>query len=121
MNPSPRFPVLTALIVTACALTAAFAADPVVPTAKVELFNGKDTAGWVSHLKDNAPADKTWSVKDGLLVCTGSPAGFLRTEKSYSQYKVTVEWRFTKPGTFYYGCLIPGHFEAGMIGKVVVE
>jgi uncharacterized cupredoxin-like copper-binding protein len=30
-------------------------------------------------------------------------------------------WRFTKPGTFYYGCLIPGHFEAGMIGKVVVE
>jgi uncharacterized cupredoxin-like copper-binding protein len=30
-------------------------------------------------------------------------------------------WRFTKTGTFYYGCLIPGHFEAGMIGKVVVE
>ena len=30
-------------------------------------------------------------------------------------------WRFTKPGTFYYGCLIPGHFEAGMIGKVIVE
>lgn len=30
-------------------------------------------------------------------------------------------WRFSKPGTFYYGCLIPGHFEAGMIGKVIVE
>ena len=29
-------------------------------------------------------------------------------------------WRFTKPGTFYYGCLQPGHFEAGMVGKVVV-
>src|SRR5918992_2469142 len=25
-----------------------------------------------------------------------------------------------KTGEFYYGCLIPGHFEAGMIGKVVV-
>ena len=30
-------------------------------------------------------------------------------------------WRFSKAGTFYYGCLVPGHFEAGMIGKVVVE
>ena len=30
-------------------------------------------------------------------------------------------WQFTRPGEFYYGCLIPGHFEAGMIGKVIVS
>jgi uncharacterized cupredoxin-like copper-binding protein len=30
-------------------------------------------------------------------------------------------WQFTKPGEFYYGCLVPGHFEAGMVGKVVVR
>ena len=30
-------------------------------------------------------------------------------------------WRFTKAGTFEYGCLIPGHREAGMIGTVVVK
>jgi uncharacterized cupredoxin-like copper-binding protein len=29
-------------------------------------------------------------------------------------------WQFTRTGDFYYGCLIPGHFEAGMIGKVKV-
>jgi len=29
-------------------------------------------------------------------------------------------WQFTKAGEFFYGCLIPGHFEAGMIGKVKV-
>ena len=29
-------------------------------------------------------------------------------------------WQFTKTGEFFYGCLIPGHFEAGMIGKVRV-
>jgi uncharacterized cupredoxin-like copper-binding protein len=29
-------------------------------------------------------------------------------------------WQFTKAGEFYYGCLIPGHFETGMIGKVKV-
>ena len=32
-----------------------------------------------------------------------------------------IGWRFTKTGTYYFGCLIPGHFEGGMIGKVVVE
>ena len=29
-------------------------------------------------------------------------------------------WQFTKGGEFCYGCLVPGHFEAGMIGKVTV-
>jgi uncharacterized cupredoxin-like copper-binding protein len=30
-------------------------------------------------------------------------------------------WRFTKAGTFEYGCLIPGHREAGMTGTIVVR
>jgi uncharacterized cupredoxin-like copper-binding protein len=32
-----------------------------------------------------------------------------------------IVWHFTRPGEFYYGCLIPGHFEAGMIGTIVVR
>ena len=96
MTPNPRLPVLATIFAAACSF--AFAVEPETPTAKTALFNGKDTAGWVSHLKDGAPADQTWSVKDGLLICTGAPAGFLRTETSYRQYKFTVEWRFTKPG-----------------------
>lgn len=32
-----------------------------------------------------------------------------------------IVWRFTKAGTFEYGCLIPGHREAGMIGIIVVK
>jgi len=32
-----------------------------------------------------------------------------------------IGWQFTKAGEFYYGCLVPGHFEAGMIGKVIVK
>jgi uncharacterized cupredoxin-like copper-binding protein len=32
-----------------------------------------------------------------------------------------IGWRFTKAGTYYYGCLLPGHFEAGMVGKIVVS
>jgi uncharacterized cupredoxin-like copper-binding protein len=30
-------------------------------------------------------------------------------------------WKFTKPGEFEYGCLIPGHREAGMVGTIVVK
>jgi uncharacterized cupredoxin-like copper-binding protein len=30
-------------------------------------------------------------------------------------------WRFTKRGEFEFACLIPGHREAGMTGKVVVK
>ncbi len=30
-------------------------------------------------------------------------------------------WRFTKAGTFDFACLQPGHFEAGMMGKVSVK
>jgi uncharacterized cupredoxin-like copper-binding protein len=33
----------------------------------------------------------------------------------------TFVWQFTKAGEFYYGCLVPGHFEAGMVGKVNVS
>jgi uncharacterized cupredoxin-like copper-binding protein len=32
-----------------------------------------------------------------------------------------IVWQFTKSGEFYYGCFVPGHFEAGMIGTVVVR
>ncbi|MBZ8134881.1 copper resistance protein [Afifella sp. IM 167] len=33
----------------------------------------------------------------------------------------TLAWRFTEPGTFEYACLIPGHREAGMLGRIVVK
>jgi uncharacterized cupredoxin-like copper-binding protein len=31
-----------------------------------------------------------------------------------------ILWRFTKSGQFEYGCLIPGHREAGMTGTIIV-
>jgi uncharacterized cupredoxin-like copper-binding protein len=32
-----------------------------------------------------------------------------------------IVWRFTKAGTFEFACLIPGHYESGMKGTVVVK
>jgi uncharacterized cupredoxin-like copper-binding protein len=31
-----------------------------------------------------------------------------------------IVWTFTKAGEFHFGCLVPGHFDAGMIGRIVV-
>lgn len=32
----------------------------------------------------------------------------------------TIVWQFTEAGTFHYGCLVAGHFEAGMVGEIRV-
>ena len=33
----------------------------------------------------------------------------------------TLVWRFSKPGIYEFACLLPGHYEAGMHGTVVVS
>ena len=35
--------------------------------------------------------------------------------------KGEIVWQFTKSGEYQFACLIPGHYEAGMVGKVVVK
>ncbi|MFN5179386.1 plastocyanin/azurin family copper-binding protein [Limnohabitans sp.] len=35
--------------------------------------------------------------------------------------KGTIVWTFNRAGTFEFACLIPGHFEAGMIGRISVK
>lgn len=32
-----------------------------------------------------------------------------------------LAWRFAKAGTFEFACLVPGHFEAGMHGTIIVK
>ncbi|MCE2658896.1 MAG: cupredoxin family protein [Rubrivivax sp.] len=35
--------------------------------------------------------------------------------------KGEIVWQFTEAGEYQFACLIPGHYEAGMVGKVVVK
>ncbi len=63
---------------------------------QIALFDGKDFSGWTFCMKDNADPLKTWSVTNGVIQCTGKPIGYLRTTQSYSNYFLTVEWRFVK-------------------------
>ena len=59
-----------------------------------ELFNGKDLSGWINV---NTAKD-TWSVRDGLLVCTGLPIGVMRTQRQYENFILHIEWRHMEAG-----------------------
>ncbi|MFM7051313.1 MAG: DUF1080 domain-containing protein, partial [Planctomycetota bacterium] len=76
---------------------AASAADRALSSAApqaVDLFNGKDLAGWVNV---NTSAS-TWTVaKDEtgapIIRCTGIPTGILRTEKAYENFVLEFDWK----------------------------
>lgn len=59
-----------------------------------DLFNGKDLTGWVNV--NTAP--DTWSVENGMLMCSGKPTGVMRTVKQYENFLLHVEWMHTEPG-----------------------
>jgi len=61
---------------------------------EVRLFNGRDLAGWTARLEGGARMEDVWSVRDGVLVCKGQPAGYIRTEQDYTNYVLKLEWRF---------------------------
>ncbi len=61
----------------------------------VSLFNGKNLDGWKPFLPEaGADPAKTWSVTDGVLACTGSPAGYIATTALYTSFELELEWRF---------------------------
>lgn len=62
----------------------------------VELFNGKDFDGWTFCMEKDADPMQTWSVGDGVIRCTGTPRGYIRTKTSYHDYRLTCVWRFVK-------------------------
>jgi hypothetical protein len=65
------------------------------------LFNGKDLTGWTPDVPsaDGKPeTPPSFIVRDGLLVSKGEPKGHLVSDKSYSDYKLEIEYRFTGKG-----------------------
>lgn len=56
------------------------------------LFNGQNLNGWTRV--NTAP--ETWTVQNGMIICSGFPTGELRTEKQYQNFVLELEWRHTK-------------------------
>jgi hypothetical protein len=66
---------------------------------QVELFNGKDLSNWTYFLAESdAAMEDTWKVEDGVIKCTGEPAGYIRTKEPCADYTLTVEWRWPGDG-----------------------
>lgn len=75
---------------------------------EVALFNGRDFEGWTFHLGEPGDPADTWSVRDGVVVCTGTPAGYMRTVESYGDYVLRLRWRFAQAGNSGVLCRIHG-------------
>ena len=57
------------------------------------LFNGKDLSNWVPV----SVKPETFTVKEGLIYCTGKPTGVMRTDRMYENFILEVEWRHLEP------------------------
>jgi len=96
----------TLVISLACAiafssLTVCSGAEAIAPKSKIMLFDGKSFDGLFRYLRNNqGDVDETWKIKpNGILACAGEPRGYIRTTKSYKNYKFHMEYRWPgKPG-----------------------
>lgn len=83
-------------------LTACTTPNRESPGSPMELFNGRNVTGWTYVSGDpKATLESTWSVQDGILVCTGTPIGFIHTDREFTNFRMTVEYRWApgaKPG-----------------------
>lgn len=72
--------------------------DKAMP-GEMAIFNGKDLSGWTYFLNDDGKMEQVWSVQgageDAHIVCTGNPAGYLRTRDDFTSYVLKLEWRFS--------------------------
>lgn len=85
-----RYLIIVVLAVLSGRISTIHAAD----SGFVLLFNGQNLDGWVNV--NCAP--ETWTVRDGLILCTGIPTGVLRTERHYENYILELEYRHMKAG-----------------------
>lgn len=76
-------------LICLCPLLSGLAPRSVAHDGFHPLFNGRDLTGWINV---NGYPD-TWQVKDGMIVTTGEPFGFLRTDKMYENFILEFDWQ----------------------------
>ena len=79
---------------------------------RVMLWNGRDLNGWKIFLGDaTVDPQSVWSAADGVLHLATKASGYAKTEKSYANYHLHVEWRWPKdaPANTNSGVLVHVH------------
>lgn len=99
------------LALSLCSLIAFTAATRAEEPALPRAFLDGTGPGW----KDLTEADfenvncdpDTWSWKDGVAHCTGTPVGVIRSKKQYTNLELSLQWRHLKSagnsGVFLWG------------------
>jgi hypothetical protein len=65
----------------------------------IELFNGKDLAGWQYVLAEpEIKMGQVWSVENGVLTCQGKPLGALYRGPAVTNFRLVLEYRWP-PGS----------------------
>jgi len=98
--PLHRLTLTVALL--ASAFVNAFAADAITPTAKTELFNGKDTVGWVVYPAETSK--DTWSIKDGISPALASRAASCAPRRATSSIASRSSGASRRPATPVWSC-----------------
>ncbi len=76
--------------------------------ATLNLLIDGTAPGWIALGKDDfAPVNgnpDTWTWNGEILLCSGQPIGVMRTQKTYTNFELVVQWRHLKfagnSGTF---------------------
>ena len=97
-----RTVILSGCLLFAAALFA-WAEDVSTPSRRgdahgfVDIFNGKDLAGWVYGGKDHsAKSGKGYQVDNGVLFCTEHDGGMLYTENEYGDFVFSFDFKLEK-------------------------
>lgn len=61
---------------------------------EVSLFNAKDMSGWKAYLHEGKSIADVWRVENGVMICAGKPAGYIYTEKDYTNFVLRLQWRW---------------------------
>ncbi len=84
--------ILSIFFSTAFLLTSSFA-----NAQHTKYFTQKDASNWIYILKDKTIDPTTvFKMDNGILSITGVSTGYLRTKKTYKNFSLKLDWRWTK-------------------------
>ena len=96
--PLLRYRTIPLLCLALAAVVIISAAGDAARAAEGSAITVPPLAGWTSFHEEGAATADVWQVRDGVLVCKGSPKGYLYTEADHKDFVMELEWRWPGQG-----------------------
>jgi beta-glucanase (GH16 family) len=66
---------------------------------KASLSFGQGLSPWLCHLDDpDQCLQDVWQIDKDVLICKGTPLGYLYTQQDYRDFRLSLEWRWPPKG-----------------------